>query len=681
MSTSSQLKSVHRRTLSELAARKGRNKKRLLSFGATLALLLSMTVVASVSANTGSITKSEKCDTGAVHVFLNNNVSTDRKVTVTSTIPGFTTTGITDKSYTTTGNVGPVEIWSASGPEPFAGVVTLTIKYSNNSVEFTTSTTLTAQEPCPKSDTSISTNASGTVDLSGHVSDTATLSGGKAPTGTITFRLYGPNDAICDNTAIFTTEKSVDGNGSYTSATFTPTAIGTYRWIASYSGDDNNKPAAGHCNDENEKVVVTTPPAQTSISTNASGTVELTGHVSDTATLSGGTEPGGTITFKLYGPNDANCDTDPVFTVTKSVDGNGDYLSGNFTPTAAGVYRWIASYSGDNNKPSSGACGDENEQVVVTTPPAQTSISTNASGTVDLGGHVSDTATLSGGKEPGGTITFKLYGPNDTICDSNPVFTVSKSVDGNGDYHSGNFTPTAIGTYRWIASYSGDNSNLAASGACNDDNEAVVVTQPEVETPHLTITKTNNAPIVTLVLTGGGTADLPTADEGSTVTYTLHYAVGTLSVDNGIITDVVPAGLAYVAGSATSDSQFTFIGYNAGTRTLTWNAETVSENGTLTYQAKVQTGASALSQPLTNTATIVSEETSPDSDTSDVFVPVVPHGETHVPTPPPTDTLAPTAPSAPGNSMTLLLAVLGILVGGLVFITPVPAAVKRRNRS
>jgi uncharacterized repeat protein (TIGR01451 family) len=196
----------------------------------------------------------------------------------------------------------------------------------------------------------------------------------------------------------------------------------------------------------------------------------------------------------------------------------------------------------------------------------------------------------------------------------------------------------------------------------------------------LTITKTNNAPIVTLDLPNGTTTDLPTAKEGSTVTFTLTYTLGDVSVNNGSLTDVLPVGLLYVTGSATSNSDFTFVGYDAGTRTLTWSAETVTENGALTYQAKVQTGASAFSQPLTNTATIVSGETSPDTATSDVFVPVVPKGETFVPTPPPTDTLAPTAPSAPGSSMVLLLAVLGILVGGLAFITPVPAAVKRRNR-
>jgi len=117
--------------------------------GVTLALFLAMTVAGLVSANTGSITSSQNCSGGAVHVWLDNNVSADHKVTVTSTIPGFTATGITDKSYDTTGNAGPVEIWSASGPQPFAGTVTLTIKFSNGSVEATYTKTMTAQDPCP----------------------------------------------------------------------------------------------------------------------------------------------------------------------------------------------------------------------------------------------------------------------------------------------------------------------------------------------------------------------------------------------------------------------------------------------------------------------------------------------------------------------------------------------------
>ena len=39
---------------------------------------------------------------------------------------------------------------------------------------------------------------------------------------------------------MFTTTKAVNGNGAYTSAAFTPTLVGTYRWVASYGGDANN---------------------------------------------------------------------------------------------------------------------------------------------------------------------------------------------------------------------------------------------------------------------------------------------------------------------------------------------------------------------------------------------------------------------------------------------------------
>ena len=108
-----------------------------------------------------------------------------------------------------------------------------------------------------------------------------------------------------------------------------------------------------------------------------------------------------------------------------------------------------------------------------------TDIVTRASENVELGGEIWDTAVLSGGKEPTGEITFKLYGPNDAECDGQAVFTDDVDVDGNGDYVSGKFTPEAAGTYRWIATYSGDENNAGAEGKCNDANESVTVTEPK----------------------------------------------------------------------------------------------------------------------------------------------------------------------------------------------------------
>ena len=115
----------------------------------------------------------------------------------------------------------------------------------------------------------------------------------------------------------------------------------------------------------------------------------------------------------------------------------------------------------------------------------------------------------------------------------------------------------------------------------------------------------------------GAASSTSDADEGSTVTYTLTYTVGSRDVTDGVIIDELPDGVTYVVGSASSDTQFTFKDFditNAGA--LTWTADSVTEGGTLTYKVKIDTGASKLAQPLSNVATIDSEETEPDSDTS-----------------------------------------------------------------
>ena len=192
----------------------------------------------------------------------------------------------------------------------------------------------------------------------------------------------------------------------------------------------------------------------------------------------------------------------------------------------------------------------------------------------------------------------------------------------------------------------------------------------------LTITKTNNAPLQELELPDHTTASLPTATEGSTVTYTLSYAIGEVHVTNATITDVLPVGVTYVNGSASSNDEFTFKSYDSATRTLTWTADAVTKDGTLTYEAKVDKGASALQQPLENLATIDSNETAPDSATSDVFVPAPPKAETA----PPTDISSATeGQSAPGFSLLLTLLVLGGIVLAIGFVTPVPASIRRRK--
>ena len=320
----------------------------------------------------------------------------------------------------------------------------------------------------------IVTNASATVPVGGPISDSATLSGGVNPTGTITFTVFGPNDATCTKAPAFTSIVAVtSGNGTYPSGPFVTTAAGTYRFVAAYSGDANNVAVTTLCNDPNESVVV--GPASPALVTAASASVPVGGTVNDTATLSGGVNPTGTITFELFGPT-PGCTGAAIFTTTKPVSGNGNYTSASFTVTAPGTYNFVASYSGDANNAAIPftACGAAGENVTVTK--AAPAIVTTASAPTPAGGPISDTATLSLGVAPTGTITFSIYGPNNVGCTGAAIFTSTKTVNGNGNYTSDPFTTSVAGTYRFIAAYSGDANNSAVTSGCNDANESVLVT-------------------------------------------------------------------------------------------------------------------------------------------------------------------------------------------------------------
>jgi hypothetical protein len=107
---------------------------------------------------------------------------------------------------------------------------------------------------------------------------------------------------------------------------------------------------------------------------------------------------------------------------------------------------------------------------------AAPTLTTMASAATTLGSSVSDTASLSGGDEPGGTITFDLYGPADATCSGTPAATATVPVSGNGSYSSGPLTPSVAGRYRFRASYSGDDNNPAVrAGPCLTRSEMVVV--------------------------------------------------------------------------------------------------------------------------------------------------------------------------------------------------------------
>lgn len=164
-------------------------------------------------------------------------------------------------------------------------------------------------------------------------------------------------------------------------------------------------------------------------------------------------------------------------------------------------------------------------------PPATgAALSVRASGSVPLGGSVSAFATLSGAGGASGTITFAVFGPQDTAC-TTPLATSTATVSGNGPYASAAFTPVQAGRYTWTATYGGDASHAAIGPlGCGD---------PDAE-----VSATSGPPAVTTGAAsaiGGGTASLAgTVDPGGApAAYVFEYGT---SLAFGAITPPASAG-------------------------------------------------------------------------------------------------------------------------------------------
>ena len=103
-------------------------------------------------------------------------------------------------------------------------------------------------------------------------------------------------------------------------------------------------------------------------------------------------------------------------------------------------------------------------------------ITTQASAASPAGVH--DVATLLAAG-PTGTVTFRLF--SDEAC-TNQVFTSTNPVT-DATATSGNYMPTAAGTYYWTAEYSGDGVNMPVTSPCNAPNKSVTVARPAPPSP------------------------------------------------------------------------------------------------------------------------------------------------------------------------------------------------------
>jgi hypothetical protein len=226
------------------------------------------------------------------------------------------------------------------------------------------------------------------------------------------------------------------------------------------------------------------------------GTGSVTVNDSATVTVTGTSTWSGTVQFHLNGPIGSPLET--------STDIGGPIAISNGTPTvaspmatvtAAGDYCWTAHFASATTGVPDANADTTNECFTVT--PATPALPTTAGPSVILGNPVTDTAALTNtsnqpgtpainpttaGAPAGGTITFTLLKADcTTLATGQGTNPQTVSVSGNNTYGPVSFTPDAIGTYHWKATYTpatGDPNNLASTynADCSDTKEDVVVT-------------------------------------------------------------------------------------------------------------------------------------------------------------------------------------------------------------
>jgi RHS repeat-associated protein len=128
------------------------------------------------------------------------------------------------------------------------------------------------------------------------------------------------------------------------------------------------------------------------------------------------------------------------------------------------------------------------------TPQISTTLSASA---IKAGDSVTDTATVSGGFHPVGSVSWNVYAASDTGCqtplNSSPL-TASLT---SGSATSPSYTPSGPGTFELVATYAGDQHNDSVSTSCRDPTEQVVVSQSvpaQMEPATTTLVKGNFYP-------------------------------------------------------------------------------------------------------------------------------------------------------------------------------------------
>src|SRR5262249_39518007 len=237
----------------------------------------------------------------------------------------------------------------------------------------------------------------------------------------------------------------------------------------------------------------TVSPASPALSTIASPGGSPGSHLTDTALLSGGYFPTGTITFTLSDSGGATVDTETVL-----VNGNGTYRTPfGFTAATLGTYVWHATYSGSTNDNPATA----NPESVTVAPTADLAVAVTDGRTTVTPGLI-DTSTITGTNNGPDTVNSLTLIDAIPVGLSSPIFTPSVGAYdvGPGVWSglslatgqsvsmtlSGAINPTATGTLTNTVAVSGTIDINPGNNAASDTDTVTVVISPNPSPPPAT---------------------------------------------------------------------------------------------------------------------------------------------------------------------------------------------------
>jgi len=295
---------------------------------------------------------------------------------------------------------------------------------------------------------------------------------------------------------------------------------------------------------------------------------------------------------------------------------------------------------------------------------------------------------------PGTVVTYTLtvHVENGPATDVTVSDILPAGLDAPTNISDGGTFSAAIGVITWHFASLPDGAKVLTYQAAvsQDDNNGdvltnvAVVTSPNTQCPnseqlaveckdtsHVTVR------VPTLVIEKAADRHVVdvTAGKDTTVVWTLTYTLANGPVTNAVITDPIPAGLSYVAGSASNGGV-----YDPNSRTLTWTFATLSASGSVSFKTTVDSNIGG-GVSFTNIATIQSNETPADTGQDTIRTTEAPPPQAATPTPRPSIPNTAMVPGQNGQPIQIPIEFLVIFfLGSLGALTLANVKAVRRRR-